>query len=98
LRRPTLTEIDTVRRPPGDADVHPSVEVYDRVAQPMAFVLATDGFYAGQRDRIEAVAADCANRVFVKVPGGHNVHLLGADEVAAVVLDLEETSRGWKPS
>lgn len=88
LRRPTLAEIDTVRQPPGDAEIYPSVEVYNRVAQPMALVLAADGLYASQRDRIEAVADGRDNTVFVEVACGHNVHLACAGEVAAVVRDL----------
>lgn len=64
------------------------MEVYDRVAQPMALVLAADGLYASQRDRVEAVAASRENRVLVEVACGHNVHLLRAGKVAAVVRDL----------
>jgi len=93
LRRPSLSEIDMVRRPAGDADIHPSVEIYDRVVQPLALVLATEGLYAGQRERVEAVAADRANRVYVEMACGHNVHLLRAREVAAVVLDLVARTR-----
>jgi pimeloyl-ACP methyl ester carboxylesterase len=96
LRRPTLTEIDTVRQPPEDAGIYPSIEVYDRVPQPMALVLASEGFYASRRERVEAVAAARANRVFVEVPGGHNVHLLRPREVARVVLDL--LARASEPS
>lgn len=93
LRRPTLSEIDTVRQPAEDADIYPSVEIYDRVVQPLALVLAADGLYAGQRERIAAVAANRANRVFAEVACGHNLHLLRAHEVAAVVLDLIALSR-----
>lgn len=88
LRRPTLAEIDTVRQPPIDAEIYPSVDVYDRVAQPMALVLAADGLYISQRDRIEAIAAERENTVFMEVACGHNVHLTCAGEVAAVVRDL----------
>ena len=96
LRRPTLTEIDTVRQPPEEAGVYPSVEVYDRVPQPMALVLASEGLYASRRDRVEAVAAARSNRVFVELAGGHNVHLLRPREVAGVVLDL--IARASEPS
>jgi len=99
LRRPTLTEIDTVRQPPEDAGIYPSIEVYDRVPQPMALVLASEGLYAGRRDRVQAVAAARSNRVFVELAGGHNVHLLRPREVASVVLDLiaraREPSASW---
>lgn len=99
LRRPTLSEIDTVRQPPEDAGIYPSIEVYDRVSQPMALVLASGGLYAGRRDRVEAVAAARSNRVFVEVAGRHNVHLLRPRQVANVVLDLiaraREPSASW---
>lgn len=93
LRRPTLAEINTVRQPPGDAEIYPSVEVYDRIAQPMAWVLAADGLYASQRDRIEAVADGRENTVFVEVACGHNVHLACAGEVAAVIRGLIARTR-----
>lgn len=88
LRRPTLSEIDATRQPSGGADIHPSVEVYDRVVQPLALVLATDGLYSSRRERVEAVAGERANRVFVEVSCGHNIHLLRPREVVKVVLDL----------
>ena len=62
-------------------------------------VLASDGFYASRRDRVEAVAAARSNRVFVELAGGHNVHLLRPGEVARVVRDLiaraSEPSASW---
>ncbi|MCP3803343.1 alpha/beta hydrolase [Allokutzneria sp. A3M-2-11 16] len=81
----------------ADADIHPSVEVYDRVTQPLALVLATEGLHANHRDRVEAIAASRANRVFVELACGHNVHLLRPDEVAAVVLELLALSQEESP-
>lgn len=99
LRRPTLSEIDTVRQPREDAGIYPSIEVYGRVLQPLALVLASGGLYAGRRDRVEAVAAARSNRVFVEVAGGHNVHLLRPREFASIVLDLiaraSDPSASW---
>jgi len=88
LRRPTMEEIARVSQPDPGAPIYPSVDLYQRLAVPAGFVLASQGLYASRRAALEAVVAQRANRHLRVLEANHNVHLLQPRAVAGFVIEL----------
>ncbi|RKT86466.1 Pimeloyl-ACP methyl ester carboxylesterase [Saccharopolyspora antimicrobica] len=87
-RRPTTEEIATVSAPDPGAEHYPSVDVYDRIACPITFVLPDQGFYAQRRDDVGAVVAAAPDRELIEITGDHNVPMTRPAELAAIIRDL----------
>ena len=88
VRRPTMEEISIVANPDPTAGMYPSVDIYDKVSVPAAFIFATKGLYANRRKDAESVAAQKSNRLFIPVDAAHNLHMQKPAEVAAGILKL----------
>jgi len=88
LRRPTMEEIAVVGYPAPDAEIYPSVDIYDRVNVPAVFVFAAKGLYANRYNDVEGVVSKKKNRILVTVESHHNLHMLKPAEVAAGILNL----------
>ncbi|SCE57195.1 hypothetical protein GA0115261_108261, partial [Streptomyces sp. OspMP-M43] len=88
VRRPAVEEIVTVTAVEPDAEVFPSVEVYDRLTCPMTIVLAADGFYASRRDDVRGVVDAVPGRRLIDIDSNHNIPMTRPAELAAIILDL----------
>ncbi|MFJ9888097.1 alpha/beta fold hydrolase [Streptomyces sp. NPDC091287] len=88
VRRPAIEEIATVTAVEHDAEVFPSVEVYDRLTCPMTIVLAEEGFYASRRDEVRAVADAVPGRRLTDISSNHNIPMTRPADLAAIILDL----------
>jgi pimeloyl-ACP methyl ester carboxylesterase len=88
VRRPTTEEIAVVSSPNPEATVYPSVEIYERISCPTAFVLPDGGLYAERRDELRVIVGGAPNRELVGIAGNHNVPMTRPDELAAVITDL----------
>ncbi|MGW0607957.1 alpha/beta fold hydrolase [Streptomyces sp. NPDC002640] len=88
VRRPAVEEIAAVTAVEPDADVFPSIEVYDRVTCPMTMVLAEHGFYASRRDDVRAVVDAAPGRRLTDVSSNHNVPMTRPADLAAIIHDL----------
>ncbi|MEU5288630.1 alpha/beta hydrolase [Streptomyces sp. NPDC020755] len=88
VRRPAIEEIATVTAVEPDAEVFPSIEVYDRLTCPMTFVLAEDGFYASRRDEVRTVVDAAPGRRLTDISSNHNIPMTRPADLAAIILDL----------
>jgi pimeloyl-ACP methyl ester carboxylesterase len=88
VRRPTTEEIAVVSSPDPEATVYPSVEIYERIGCPTAFVLPDGGLYAERGDELRAIVDSAPNRELVEVAGNHNVPMTRPAELAAVITDM----------
>lgn len=88
VRRPAIEEIVTVTAVEPDAEVLPSVEVYDRLTCPMTIVLAEDGFYSSRRDEVRDVVDVVPGRRLIDINSNHNIPMTRPADLAAVILDL----------
>ncbi|MEU5138051.1 alpha/beta hydrolase [Streptomyces californicus] len=88
LRRPTVEEIAAVTAVDPDAEVFPSIEVYDRLTCPLTVVLAENGFYASRRDAVRTVVDAAPARRLVDIGSNHNVPMTRPADLAAIILDL----------
>ncbi|MGI5218495.1 alpha/beta fold hydrolase [Nocardia sp. CA-290969] len=88
VRRPTVEEIALTAVPDPEADVYPSVDVYERIECPMTIVLPTDGFYAARYAEVRAVAGAGHGRRLIDIDGGHNLPMTRPAELAALISDL----------
>ncbi|HLP98909.1 MAG TPA: alpha/beta hydrolase [Sideroxyarcus sp.] len=86
LRRPTMEEIAMVSVPDPAQPIYPALDLYERISVPAGFVLASNGLYGNREADIAAVVAARANRRFLKLDCGHNVHMQKVAEVADFVL------------
>ena len=90
VRRPTMEEISIVANPDPTEGMYPSVDIYDKVAVPAAFVFATKGLYTNRRQDAEAAASKKPDRLFIPVEAAHNLHMQKPAEIAAGILKLSE--------
>ncbi len=88
VRRPAIEEIATVTAVEPDAEVFPSIEVYDRLTCPMTIVLAEDGFYASRRDEMRAVVDAVPGRRLINISSNHNIPMTRPADLATIILDL----------
>jgi pimeloyl-ACP methyl ester carboxylesterase len=89
LRRPTMEEIAIVGYPDPVAEIYPSVDIYDKVSVPAAFIFAAKGLYANRRNDVESIVSRKQNRIFVPIESSHNLHMLKPAEVADGIYNLE---------
>jgi pimeloyl-ACP methyl ester carboxylesterase len=89
LRRPTMEEIAIVGYPDPVAEIYPSVDIYEKINVPAAFVFAVRGLYANRRNDVESVVSRKQNRIFVPIESSHNLHMLKPAEVADGICNLE---------
>lgn len=87
VRRPTMEEIAIVSLPDPVQPIYPSVDLYERIAVPAGFVLASRGLYANREADILNVVGASANRRFLKLECGHNAHMQKAAEIAGFILE-----------
>lgn len=92
LRRPTMEEIAVVGYPDPASEIYPSVDIYDKVKVPAAFVFAEKGLYADRRKDVQEVVSRMQNRIFVPIGSSHNLHMLKPAEVAATIVGLAANS------
>ncbi len=88
IRRPAIEEILTVTAVEPDAEVFPSIEVYDRLTCPMTIVLAEHGFYASRRDEVRTVVDAAPGRRLTDISSNHNIPMTRPADLAAIILDL----------
>ena len=88
VRRPTMEEIAIVSNPDPAAEMYPSVDIYDKVTVPAAFVFAAKGLYANRRKDAETAVSKKPNRLFIPVEAAHNLHMQKPAEVADGILKL----------
>ncbi|MGW8990802.1 alpha/beta fold hydrolase [Streptomyces zhihengii] len=88
VRRPAIEEIVAVTAVEPDAEVFPSIEVYDRLTCPMTIVLAEDGFFASRRDDVRAVVDAVPGRRLIDVDSNHNIPMTRPADLTAIILDL----------
>ncbi|MGW3400125.1 alpha/beta fold hydrolase [Streptomyces zhihengii] len=88
VRRPAIEEIVAVTGVEPDAEVFPSIEVYDRLTCPMTIVLAEDGFFASRRDDVCAVVDAVPGRRLIDVDSNHNIPMTRPADLTAIILDL----------
>ncbi len=88
VRRPAIEEIATVTAVDPDAEVFPSVEVYDRLTCPMTIVLAEHGLYASRRDEVRGVVDAAPGRRLIDIGSNHNIPMTRPGDLAAIILDL----------
>lgn len=88
VRRPAVEEIVTVTAVEPDAEVFPSIEVYDRLTCPMTIVLAEDGFYASRRDDVRAIVDAVPGRRLTDISSNHNIPMTRPADLAAIILHL----------
>lgn len=88
VRRPAIEEILTVTALEPDAEVFPSIEVYDRLACPLTIVLAEHGFHASRRDEVRAVVDAAPGRRLTDISSNHNIPMTRPADLAAIILDL----------
>lgn len=85
LRRPTLEDLEAVCRCDTAACIYPERAIYDRLAVPTGFVLASQGSFAHLRDEIQALVAQRDGRWFAEIKAGHNLHMQTPVEVAGLL-------------
>ncbi|MBE3000813.1 alpha/beta hydrolase [Nocardiopsis sp. HNM0947] len=86
LRRPTAEQIAVISSPAPDADVYPSVDVYDLLTCPVTIVLPDEGFYADRRDEVRALVEGRPERALVEMHTHHNVPMAAPEELARIIL------------
>lgn len=89
-KRPTMEEIRVVSKPNSTNNIYPSVDIYDHIKIPIAFVFASSGLYSTRFEDLRGVAEKEKNRFLIKINSGHNVHLCVPEKVAEAIIRLEE--------
>jgi len=87
-RRPTMEELKIVGKPDPARPIYPSVDVYDRIHVPIAFIFAENGLYKERGQEVQAVAALSKNRIFSQVNCGHNLHMLYPGKIKEIIESL----------
>jgi pimeloyl-ACP methyl ester carboxylesterase len=85
VRRPSMEEIAAVSLPDPAQPIYPAIDLYDRIHVPAGFVLASNGLYGSREADLMKVVGAGANRRFLRLECGHNVHMLKAQEIAAFI-------------
>lgn len=87
VRRPSMEEVAAVSQPDPTRPIHPALDLYERIAVPAAFVLASNGLYGNREAELLAIVGASGNRRFLKLESGHNVHMQRPVEVARFILE-----------